>query len=189
VLGCIEDMSTDATTQNNETEAPKEGKNNNSEKPEQAFIIALIVIVSFFLIFASTLFFLSEQMLEKVAALLSGIVMAVIGYYFGQRQSQAMSEQAKDASKQRDQLQKERDEIKSDEEELKNKIGPAVLKVPSETENSRKVLTDAINLIEKGITATLNKQEVDKIVNELEERKRKLSELKIEYTELSTSIM
>lgn len=189
MLGSIEGMSTDPSTQNKKTGEPKKVKNNNSKKPEYVFIIALIVIVSFFLIFGLTLFILSEQMLEKVAALLSGIVMAVIGYYFGQRQSEAMSEQAKDASKQRDQLQKERDEIMAKEEELKKKIGPAVIKVPGETENSKKVLTNAIDLIEKGITATLNKQEADKILNELEERKRKLSELKIEYAGLSTSFI
>ena len=174
---------------NNNSKEPKEVKNNNSKEPKQVFAIALIVIVSFFLIFGLTLFILSEQMLEKVAALLSGIVMAVIGYYFGQRQSEAMSEQAKDASKQRDQLQKERDEIMAKEEELKKKVGPAIIQVPGETENSKKVLTDAIDIIEKARTATLNKQEADKIVNELEERKRKLLELKIEYAELSTSII
>ena len=147
------------------------------------------MIVSFFLIFGLTLFILSEQMLEKVAALLSGIVMAVVGYYFGQRPTEAMSEQAKDASIQRDQLQKERDDIKAKEEKLKKHIGPAVIQVPGEAENSKKVLTDAIELIEKGITATLNRQDADKMLNELKERIRKLSELKIEYAELSKSII
>ena len=65
-------------------------------KENHTLVIAILVIVPFMIYFGVVLLvFKDGALLEKMTALLSGLVAAVIGYYFGQRPTQQLSEQVK----------------------------------------------------------------------------------------------
>ena len=69
------------------------------------FILAIIVIVSFLIFFGVVLLLYKDvTLLEKMTALLSGFVAAVLGYFFGQRPAQEFAKQARTAESERDQM-------------------------------------------------------------------------------------
>ena len=85
----------------------EEEKNEKSKvrglmKEHYSFVIALIVVIPFMIFFGVVLLvFKDAALLEKMTALLSGLVAAVIGYYFGQRPVQELSNQVKTAQQEK----------------------------------------------------------------------------------------
>jgi len=89
-------------------------------KEHYSFVIALIVVIPFMIFFGVVLlFFKDAALLEKMTALLSGLVAAVIGYYFGQRPVQELSNQVKTAQQEKDDEKKEKETTKGQYRESK----------------------------------------------------------------------
>jgi len=63
-----------------------------------AFAIGLVVVLPFMIFFGVVLIVLQDiVLLEKMTALLGGLVALIIGYYFGQRPLRELSKQVKEA--------------------------------------------------------------------------------------------
>ncbi len=68
------------------------------DKEKYTFTIALIVIIPFMIFFGVVLLVFKDAiLLEKMTALLVGLVAAVLGYYFGQRQMGELNKQVQKA--------------------------------------------------------------------------------------------
>jgi len=92
-------MSQDTNGNNGNSNNTGKDKNSSSVgmlKENHTLVIAIIVIVPFMFFFGYVLLVFKDVMLlEKMTALLSGLVAAVLGYYFGQRPVQQLTEQVK----------------------------------------------------------------------------------------------
>ncbi|PJC50844.1 MAG: hypothetical protein CO032_02770 [Nitrosopumilales archaeon CG_4_9_14_0_2_um_filter_34_16] len=83
-------------------------------KENHTIVIAIMVIAPFMFFFGWVLLVYKDAvLLEKMTALLSGIVAGVLGYYFGQRPTQQLSEQVK-------KVQSESDDHRHDAAEAAN---------------------------------------------------------------------
>ena len=103
-------------------------------KESFSFAIALVVLIPFMIYFGVVLIYLQDMvLLEKLSALLGGLVAIVVGYYFGQRPVQQLTEQVKKSGEETQQnkdlfsgskvdlldLLDDFDELKKENEELK----------------------------------------------------------------------
>jgi len=69
-------------------------------KESFSFAIALVVIIPYMIYFGVVLIYLQDiVLLEKMSALLGGLVFVIIGYYFGQRPLKELSKQVQEAQK------------------------------------------------------------------------------------------
>ena len=70
-------------------------------KESFSFAIALVVIIPYMIYFGVVLIYLHDiVLLEKMSALLGGLVFVIIGYYFGQKPLKELSKQVEDAQTQ-----------------------------------------------------------------------------------------
>ena len=89
-------------------------------KETYAFAMGLVVILPFMLAFVYVATMLQNtELLEKMVALLGGLVAVIIGYYFGQRPVQQLTEQVKKSGEVAQQLTQQ--VKKSGEETQQNK--------------------------------------------------------------------
>ena len=103
-------------------------------KESFSFAIALVVLIPFMIYFGVVLIYLQDMvLLEKLSALLGGLVALIVGYYFGQRPIQQLTEQVKKSGEETQQnkdlfsgskvdlldLLDDFDELKKENEELK----------------------------------------------------------------------
>jgi hypothetical protein len=81
------------------------------------FVIALFVIGSFVLYVGLILFYLRDlNLLEKMSAVFSGFVAAILGYFFGQRPVHALTNQVQDAIQQKEEIKKEKESVAAESE-------------------------------------------------------------------------
>ncbi|PBO85696.1 MAG: hypothetical protein COA77_02175 [Thaumarchaeota archaeon] len=67
-------------------------------KESFSFAIALVVLIPFMIYFGVVLIYLQDiVLLEKMSALLGGLVAMIVGYYFGQRPLKELSKQVQEA--------------------------------------------------------------------------------------------
>ena len=70
-------------------------------KESFSFAIALVVLIPFMIYFGVVLIYLQDiALLEKMSALLGGLVFLIIGYYFGQKPLKELSKQVQVAQTQ-----------------------------------------------------------------------------------------
>jgi len=106
-----------------EEEKSEKSKVRGITKEHYSFVIALIVVIPFMIFFGVVLLvFKDAALLEKMTALLSGLVAAVVGYYFGQRPVQELSNQVKTAQQEKDDEKKEKETTKGQYKESKAMI-------------------------------------------------------------------
>lgn len=97
-----------------EEEKSEKSKTRGIIKEHYTFGIALIVVISYMIFFGVVLIVFKDMvMLEKMTALLSGLVAAVVGYYFGQRPVQELSNQVKTAQQEKYDEKKEKETTKN----------------------------------------------------------------------------
>lgn len=89
-----------------ESSGPKKRTEHQTLKEHYSFIIALVVIIPFMTFFGVVLLYLQNmEMLEKLTALLSGFVAAVLGYFFGQRPVQELARQVSRAEEEKEEIE------------------------------------------------------------------------------------
>jgi len=89
-------------------------------KESFSFAIALVLLIPFMIYFGVVLIYLQDTvLLEKLTALLGGLVAIVIGYYFGQRPLKELSNQVKTAQQEKEEEKKEKETTKSQYKESK----------------------------------------------------------------------
>ena len=89
-------------------------------KESFSFAIALVLLIPFMIYFGVVLIYLQDTvLLEKMTALLGGLVAIVIGYYFGQRPLKELSNQVKTVQQEKDEEKKEKETTKSQYKESK----------------------------------------------------------------------
>jgi len=72
-------------------------------KESFSFAIALVLLIPFMIYFGVVLIYLQDTvLLEKMTALLGGLVAVVIGYYFGQRPVRELTTQVKAAQEEKE---------------------------------------------------------------------------------------
>ena len=92
-------------------------------KESFSFAIALVLLIPFMIYFGVVLIYLQDMaLLEKMSALLGGLVAIVIGYYFGQRPLRELSNQVKTVQQEKDEEKKEKETTKSQYKESKGLI-------------------------------------------------------------------
>ena len=92
-------------------------------KESFSFAIALVLLIPFMIYFGVVLIYLQDTvLLEKMTALLGGLVAIVIGYYFGQRPLKELSNQVKTAQQEKEEEKKEKETTKSQYKESKGLI-------------------------------------------------------------------
>lgn len=92
-------------------------------KESFSFAIALVLLIPFMIYFGVVLIYLQDTvLLEKMTALLGGLVAIVIGYYFGQRPLKELSNQVKTVQQEKDEEKKEKETTKSQYKESKGLI-------------------------------------------------------------------
>lgn len=88
-------------------------------KESFSFAIALVVLIPFMIYFGVVLIYLQDTvLLEKMSALLGGLVAVVIGYYFGQKPTKQLTEQVKETQAESEDSKRETEEAISDFIEL-----------------------------------------------------------------------
>ncbi len=104
-------------------------------KSRRSFILAVVVVIPFMIYFGIVLLYFKDAvLLEKMTALLGGFVAAVLGYYFGQRPVQNLTQQLsrataeKEATKRRaedavDAASSDVDTMKEELENIKRLLG------------------------------------------------------------------
>lgn len=116
-------------------EKPKgvpETKSRDILKENYSFVIALVVIIPFMIFFGVVLIgFKDFVLLEKMTALLSALVAAVLGYYFGQRPVRELTNQISQAQLERDQS---RDQFETSRKDL--------FKIHRQYEDSKKLIEE-----------------------------------------------
>lgn len=91
------------TTESENTDVKTKSSLDELSKPSRSFIIALIVIVPFMVYFGVVLLYLKDAvLLEKMTALLGGFVAAILGYFFGQRPVQNLTQRLAEVSSEKE---------------------------------------------------------------------------------------
>ncbi len=106
-------------------------------KESFSFAIALVLLIPFMIYFGVVLIYLQDiVLLEKMTALLGGLVAVVIGYYFGQRPLRELSKQVQKSGTESQQnrdlfnnskvdlfdLADDFEDLKKENEELRRKV-------------------------------------------------------------------
>ena len=91
------------TTESENTDVKTKRSPDELSKPSRSFIIALVVIVPFMIYFGVVLLYLKDAvLLEKMTALLGGFVAAILGYFFGQRPVQNLTQRLAEVSSEKE---------------------------------------------------------------------------------------
>ena len=103
---------------------PKESPQSERREHHYIFSLALIIIIVFLIDYSLIAYSDRDKEyagLEKVTSTLGPIVAPVVGYYFGQKPTQTLSEQAQAARNERDQFKRDLTELLTAQAELGQK--------------------------------------------------------------------
>ena len=127
-----------------------QGAEVNCDKQYQAFIIALIVIAAFVLYFGLSLFFLGIDVTKEMTALLGGYVATVLVYFFGQKQTQVLSNQVQSARDEKQRVENQLNDMSNRVKKLKTGTNE-VLDTISDEEKTNELLEQALENREREI--------------------------------------
>jgi uncharacterized protein HemX len=112
----------------------EKSQSDEQSKSRRSFTLALVVVVPFMIYFGIVLLYFKDAvLLEKMTALLGGFVAAVLGYYFGQRPVQNLTQQLSRATA-------EKEETKRRAEEAVDTANSDVNSLNEELENIKRLL-------------------------------------------------
>ncbi len=95
------------------------------------FIIAIIIVISYVLLLGIALNSYGLDGIERLSAIYSGFVAAVLGYYFGQKPVQTLTNKVEEETTLKNKI---REELMSNVEEFKNTQEELIIKQKEEIE-------------------------------------------------------